>query len=72
MPLDIWEECRGEYWVFWIALFLPLINNKHGYFQHLPEDGGYLGQPGTTMNILRAIQGVYFEYLAEVNKVPGA
>lgn len=53
----------------WIELFLPLINNRHGYFQHLPFSGAYLEQPGTTMAILRAIQGEYFAYLREVNKV---
>jgi hypothetical protein len=49
-----------------------MINNKHGYFQHLPFGGGYMEQPGTTMRILQVMQGVYFEYLAEVNKFSGA
>jgi hypothetical protein len=28
-------------------------------------------QPGVTMAILGAIQAVYFQYLAEVNRIPG-
>jgi hypothetical protein len=58
-------------WAPWVDLFLPLINNKHGYFQTMPFTGGYLEQPGTTMRILRMIQAEYFKYLAEVNKVGG-
>lgn len=56
----------------WIDLFLPIINNRHGFFQHMPFSGGYLEQPGTTMRILRVVQGEYFAYLREVNKIPGA
>jgi hypothetical protein len=29
-------------------------------------------QPGTSMRIMRLVQGEYFAYLREVNKVPGA
>ena len=42
-----------------------MLNNHDGYFQHYPFSGGLLEQPGTTMEILKIIQGCYFEYLAE-------
>jgi hypothetical protein len=58
-------------WIPWVELFLPLINNRHGFFQHFPFPGAYLEQPGTTMRILRAIQGVYHGYLAELNRIGG-
>ncbi len=51
-----------------MQLFLPMINNRHGFFQHLPFSGGYLEQPATTMQILQAIQGEYYKYLEEVNR----
>ncbi len=69
---EVWEDCRGAYWSMWIDLFLPLINNRHGFFQHFPFAGAYMEQPGTTMRILRAIQGAYHEYLREAQKVGGA
>lgn len=68
---EIWEDCRGIYWAPWVELFLPLINNRHGYFQHFPFPGAYLEQPATTMRILRTVQGSYFHYLAEENKGQG-
>ena len=68
---EIWEDCRGEYWTPWIELFLPLINNRHGFFQHFPFEGALMNQPATTMKILRAIQGSYFQHLSEVNKIGG-
>lgn len=68
---EIWEDCRGSTWAPWIELFLPLVNNRHGFFQHLPFAGAYLEQPSTTMRILRTIQGVYHKYLEEVNRVTG-
>lgn len=55
----------------WVHLFLPLINNHHGFFQHFPFAGAYMDQPATTMRILQEIQAVYYEYLKEANKVPG-
>jgi hypothetical protein len=55
-----------------VDFFLPLINNRHGYFVHYPDGGGLLDQPGTAMNILKVIQSAYFEYLKEANKIPGA
>ena len=55
----------------WIQLFLPLINNKHGYFQHYPFDGAYMAQPHATMQILLAVQSEYFGYLREANKITG-
>jgi hypothetical protein len=48
-----------------------MVNNKDGYFQHYPFAGGYLEQPAMTMRVLRIVQGVYHDYLREVNKVPG-
>ena len=66
---EIWDDCRGEYWLPWVQLFLPLINNRHGFFQHFPFSGGYLEQPATTMQILQSIQGEYFGYLKEVNEI---
>lgn len=68
---SIWEDCHGSDWMPWIELFLPMINNRHGFFQHLPFSGGYLEQPHVTMRILRTIQSAYYEYLAEVNKIGG-
>ena len=58
-------------WEPWVALFLPLINNRHGFFQHLPFAGAYMDQPATTMRILQAIQGEYHKYLAEANQLGG-
>jgi len=52
-----------------VQLFLPLINNRHGFFQHFPFSGGYLEQPATTMSILQAVQGVYYEFLKEANEI---
>jgi hypothetical protein len=69
---EIWEDCHGKDWAWWVDLFLPLINNRHGFFQHFPFAGAYMEQPGTTMRILRIVQAAYFDYLREVNKVPGA
>lgn len=66
---EIWEDCRGELWAPWVQLFLPLINNRHGYFQHFPCDGGLLDQPATTMRILQVAQGEYFAYLEKVNAI---
>jgi hypothetical protein len=64
---EIWSDYDGPRWIGWIDLFLPMVNNKHGYFQHLPFSGGYLEQPGATMRILRFIQNEYFAYLKEAN-----
>lgn len=66
---EIWEDCQGAFWVPWVQLFLPLINNHHGYFQHLPFKGAYMDQPATTMRILIAIQAEYFGYLKAANEV---
>lgn len=46
-------------------LFLPGCDGDNGNFLHLPEEGGMLDQPYMTMQILRAIQGCYQEYLHE-------
>lgn len=69
---EIWTDCHGEKWVPWIQVFLPLVNNRHGFFQHFPFGGAYMDQPATTMRILSAIMGEYHKYLAEVNRMPGA
>ena len=58
-------------WAPWVELFLPLINNRHGFFQHFPFAGAYMDQPATTMRILRVIQGAYHKYLEEANRLPG-
>lgn len=68
---EIWEDCHGTRWAPWVGIFLPLINNRHGFFQHFPFPGAYMEQPATTMRVLQAIMAVYHEYLAEVNKIPG-
>lgn len=54
-----------------MQLFLPLINNKHGFFQHFPFAGAYMDQPATTMKILQAVQGEYYLYLEDANKIAG-
>lgn len=66
MDPEIWEDCNGETWDFWIELFLPLVNNRDGYFVHWPFEGAYMDQPPVTMNVLKAVQVEYFRYLAEV------
>ena len=43
-----------------------MLNNHDGYFQHYPFAGGLLDQPGTSMEIFKAIQAEYFEYLREM------
>lgn len=69
---EIWEDCRGEYWAPWIVeLFLPLVNNHHGYFQHYLFSGGLVEQPATSMRIMRLIQNVFCGYLKERNRAPG-
>jgi hypothetical protein len=68
---EIWEDCHAEKWQPWIELFLPLINNHHGYFQHLPFRGAWMDQPAITMRILMAIQASYFAYLQKVNSIGG-
>jgi hypothetical protein len=54
-----------------VQLFLPLINNRHGFYQHYLFEGGLMDQPATSMRILGAIQAQYYEYLREVNTIPG-
>lgn len=68
---EIWEDCHGPRWMPWVQLFLPLINNHHGFFQHFPFPGSYMEQPGTTMRILLTIQAEYYKFLEEKNRVPG-
>lgn len=68
---EIWDDCHGAIWVPWVKLFLPLINNRHGFFQHWPFDGAYMRQPATTMQILQAVQNEYYNYLREANKIKG-
>jgi hypothetical protein len=68
---EIWEDCRGEYWMPWVQLFLSLINNRHGFFQHYLFEGGRMEQPEASMQIMVAIQSVYYGYLKERNRLPG-
>lgn len=68
---EIWEDCRGQYWAPWVQLFLPLINNQHGYWVHYLFEGALMDQPSTSMRILGTIQEQYFQYLREANAIPG-
>lgn len=66
---EIWDDCRGDFWAPWIRLFLPLINNRHGFYQHYLFSGALMDQPAAVMRIMGMIQNEYYGYLREANTI---
>lgn len=52
-------------WALIFKLFYTAIERKTGSFLHLPFDGGVMEQPAKTMEILRFLQSLWIEKIAD-------
>lgn len=52
-------------WALFFKLFYTTIDRKTGSFLHLPFGGGVMEQPAKTMDVLRYLQSLWIEKIAD-------
>jgi len=63
--LDTEIEAYAKKWALFFKLFYTAIDRKSGSILHLPFAGGIMEQPAKTMEILRYLQSLWIEKIAE-------
>lgn len=58
-------------WHLFFKLFYTCIDRKHGSLIHLPFSGGALEQPAKTMEVIRYLQSLWIEKIADEYKKIG-
>lgn len=67
------REIEGYYrkWQLFFKIFYTCIDRKNGSLLHLPFSGGVLEQPSKTMEVIRYLQSLWIEKIADEYKKIG-
>lgn len=63
--LDTEIEAYAKKWALFFKLFYTAIERKNGSILHLPFSGGIMEQPAKTMEVIRFLQSLWIEKIAD-------